>query len=205
MVQLKKLHVPLCQMTELYIKNMVCGRCILVVESELVKLGLHPEKVDLGYVQLKGDALDEQTRSLLGNRLHDLGFEMLDDTKMRIIERIKNVIIQRIHHTESLDLKVNWSELIAEGLHHDYNYLSNLFSSVEGITVEQYIIRQKIEKAKELLFYAELNLSEISYKLGYSSVQHLSSQFKRVTGQTPSQFKSARAAEVRRKSIDSVI
>ncbi len=184
---------------------MVCGRCILVVESELVKLGLHPEKVDLGYVQLKEDVPDEHTKSLLENRLRDLGFELLDDSKMLMIERMKNIIIQKIHHTESLEMKVNWSELLADGLHHDYNYLSNLFSSVEGVTVEQYIIRQKIERAKELLFYAELNLNEISYKLGYSSVQHLSAQFKRVTGQTPSQFKSARAAEAHRKSIDSVI
>lgn len=183
---------------------MVCGRCILVVDDELKKSGLHPVKVDLGYVQIEEEVLDDKTKAALAGRLRELGFELLDDSKMRSIERIKNVIIQKIHHTESFDMKVNWSELIAAELHHDYSYLSNLFSSVEGITLEQYIIRQKIEKAKELLFYDELNLSEIAYKLGYSSVAHLSSQFKRVTGETPSRFRTLRGSEKLRRSIDSV-
>jgi len=123
---------------------------------------------------------------------------------MRLIEKMKNIVIRRIHHTEELNTKVNWSALVADEMHQDYNSLSSLFSSVEGITFEQYIIRQKIEKAKELLFYDELNLSEISYKLGYSSVQHLSSQFKRVTGQTPSEFRLSRASDAPRKPIDLV-
>lgn len=191
-------------MTELYIKNMVCARCILVVESELVKLGFHPLKVDLGYAQMQEDSLDEQKSALLSGRLQELGFELLDDSRMRLIEKMKNIVIRRIHHTEELNTKVNWSALVADEMHQDYSSLSSLFSSVEGITFEQYVIRQKIEKAKELLFYDELNLSEISYRLGYSSVQHLSSQFKRITGQTPSEFRLSRASGAARKPIDLV-
>lgn len=191
-------------MIELYIKNMVCQRCILVVRQELVKLGLEPVMVDLGSVKLT-EGLSEAIKSELSARLRSQGFELLDDAKTRLIERIKNIIISKIHHEEILDIKVNWSDLLVDQIHQDYNSLSTLFSTLEGITLEQYIIRQKIERVKELLFYDELNLSEISYKLGYSSVQHLSTQFKKITGETPSHYKKSRTGENSRKPLDSVV
>lgn len=190
-------------MTTLYIKNMVCNRCIMVVKQELERQGLHPEKVSLGEVTIS-DKLDEAQQGNLDSALISLGFERIDDRKARLIESIKSKIIQMIHHTDKVDLKFNWSTLLAEGLHYEYNYLSNLFSSVEGITLEQYIIRQKIEKVKELLFYDELNLSEIADRLGYSSVAHLSAQFKKVTGLTPTGLKKSRAIDKNRKPLDSV-
>src|SRR6476661_7578106 len=171
-------------MTELHIKNMVCGRCIQAVKSTLEAHGLHPQRLELGYVAVP-ETLDAETITQLSADLHVQGFEILDSAKSKLIDRIKTMIISKIHHSEVLDLKVNWSDLLADELHQDYHYLSSLFSPVEGITIEQFIIRQKIERVKELLFYDELTLSEISYKLGYSSVQHLSTQFKKVTGQTP--------------------
>lgn len=191
-------------MTELYIKNMVCQRCILVVKEGIIKAGLHPVRVELGYVQIE-ETLSDQQCAELSKSLVDQGFELLDNARTRLIENIKKIIISNIHHVDVLELKMNWSYLLADQLHHDYNSLSSLFSSVEGITIEQYIIRQKIERVKELLFYDELNLSEISYKLGYSSVQHLSNQFKKVTGQTPTQYKSLRTKENHRKPLDSII
>lgn len=191
-------------MTELYIKNMVCQRCILVVREELMKLDLVPEKVELGYVVLQ-ESPDAEKSARLSAALTAHGFELLDNSRTRLIENIKNLIIQRIHHHDTVDLKVNWSDLLAAELRQDYNSLSALFSSVEGITLEQYIIRQKIERVKELLFYDELTLSEISYKVGYSSVQHLSTQFKKVTGQTPTQYKVSRSEANLRKPLDSVV
>ncbi len=183
---------------------MVCHRCILVVSNELEELGLHPKKVSLGEVVLTEDHLSEDILHRLDSSLVHLGFERMEDRKARLIESIKSKVINMIHHTNEMDRKFNWSTLLAEALNHDYNYLSSLFSSVEGITLEQYIIRQKIERVKELLFYDELTLSEIADKLGYSSVAHLSSQFKKVTGLTPSQLKKSRSIEQSRKPIDSV-
>ena len=191
-------------MMELYIKNMVCNRCIMAVKTVLRDLGLNPLEVQMGIVKLEEDKLDAETLLSLNNELNSLGFELLDKGKTLIIEQIKNFIIERIHHSEFLEQKVNWSKLISDKVFHEYNYLSSLFSSVEGITVEQYIIRQKIERVKELLFYDELNLSEIANKLGYSSIAHLSAQFKKVTGQSPSQFKNARGGDHLRKSIDRI-
>ncbi|HQS50342.1 MAG TPA: AraC family transcriptional regulator [Daejeonella sp.] len=191
-------------MMELYIKNMVCNRCITAVQNELLKLDLHPIDVQMGIVKLEEEKLDDEKLLILNNHLNALGFELLDKGKSRVIEQIKNLIIEKIFHTEFLEQKVNWSGLISDKIFHEYGYLSSLFSSVEGVTIEQYIIRQKIERVKELLFYDELNLSEIANKLGYSSIAHLSAQFKKVTGQTPSQFKSTRASEGQRKSIDKV-
>lgn len=190
-------------MVELHIKNMVCDRCISVIKKEFNQLGLHPTEVGLGVVKLK-ESLDTKTKALVSEMLLSHGFELLDSDRSRLIERLKNRIITKIHHTEYVDVKVNWSVLLAEELKQDYNFLSTLFSSVEGITLEQYIIRQKIERAKELLFYNELTLSQISYRLGYSSVQHLSTQFKRITGQTPTQFKSSRDFENSRNQLDSI-
>ncbi len=191
-------------MTTLYIKNMVCNRCIMVVTQELERHGLHPEKVSLGEVTIKEDSLTDDQQNKLDASLVHLGFERIDDRKARLIESIKNKIIQMIHHSDKVDLKVNWSTLLSDEMHYEYNYLSNLFSSVEGVTVEQYIIKQKIEKVKELLFYDELSLSEIADKLGYSSVAHLSGQFKKITGFTPSEMKKSRDIDQNRKPLDSV-
>jgi len=191
------------QMTELFIKNMVCDRCRMVVGQELERLGLHVTSVQLGAAQIL-EKLDKQQLEGLAENLSKLGFELLDDARSKNVEQIKKIIIQKIHHSEYLDIKVNWSALLADELHQDYKHLSGLFSTVEGITLEQYIIQQKIERVKELLFYDELNLSEISYKLGYSSVAHLSAQFKKVTGQTPSQFKATRSTANSRRTLDSI-
>lgn len=188
----------------LYIKNMVCDRCKLVVRQELEKRGIHPEKLALGEVTLK-EAIAPDVQKELDEALLTLGFERIDDRKARLIESIKSKVIDLIHHGNPANRKFNWSDILSESLHYEYNYLSTLFSSVEGITLEQYIIRQKIEKVKELLFYDELTLSEIAHKLGYSSVAHLSGQFKKVTGFTPSELKKSREIEQARKSLDNIV
>jgi AraC family transcriptional regulator len=191
-------------MTTLHIKNMVCNRCKIVVAQELEKLGYKPVKVELGEVDLDGDELDSNQLSKIDSALTAVGFERIDDRKGRLVEAIKSKVISKIYSGEVGNRKFNWSDLLADELHYDYNYLSSLFSSVEGITLEQYIIRQKIERAKELLFYDELNLSEIAIKLGYSSVAHLSSQFKKITGLTPSELKKSRKSGETRNPIDLV-
>lgn len=189
--------------TTLFIKNMVCDRCKMVVRQELEKLGVTPSRVALGEVDLDAD-LSNDTLQRLDKALVQLGFERIDDRKARLIESIKTEVIGLIHQGDLRNRKFNWSDILSDRLHYDYNYLSNLFSSVEGITLEQYIIRQKIEKVKELLFYDELTLSEIAFKLGYSSVAHLSGQFKKVTGFTPSELKKSRRIENSRKPLDQV-
>ncbi len=191
-------------MTSLYIKNMVCQRCITAVGQEFEKLGLHPTKIALGEVTLEVEHIDKDVLSNLENQLKSLGFELIDDRKARLIEAIKNHVINLIHHTEQIDVKLNWSQILSEQLHFEYNYLSSLFSSVEGMTLEQYIIHQKIERVKELLFYDELTLSEIADKLGYSSVAHLSGQFKKITGLTPSELKKSKSSRELRNPLDSV-
>lgn len=183
---------------------MVCARCISAVKDELVKHNLHPVSIDLGIVSVTEPEISDEVRKALSTRLQELGFELLDNSKAKVIDRIKSFIIDKIHHQQRLDLKVNWSDLISDKLHQDYNSLSSLFSSVEGITIEHYIISQKVERAKELIFYDEKNLSEIAFLLGYSSVQHLSTQFKKVTGQTPTQFKKLRYEGGARKPLDRV-
>ena len=192
-------------MTTLHIKNMVCNRCIAAVEDLFKKQGIGTDKVALGQVILKEDNLSKDQLDKLDAELVKLGFERIDDRKARLIEAIKNKVIQMIHHSDKVDLKFNWSTVLSEELNYEYSYLSNLFSSVEGVTLEQYIIRQRIEKAKELLFYDELNLSQIANRLGYSSVAHLSAQFKKVTGFTPSEMKKSRDIENHRKSLDSMV
>nr|BFF36902.1 hypothetical protein BACT7_17640 [Tenacibaculum mesophilum] len=184
----------------LTIKNMVCNRCILVIQNELDKLGIGVKSIKLGEVILEKELTSDEKESL-DKVLLDLGFEIIDDKKSRIIEKIKNLIINLVHHQDS-ETKVNLSELLSNELHHDYNYLSNLFSEVEGTTIEKYFIAQKIEKVKELLVYDELSLSEIAFRLHYSSVAYLSNQFKKVTGLTPSHFKKIR--KDRRKPLDEV-
>lgn len=162
----------------------------MVVKEELKKLGLHYSIVDLGMVEIYEDIEPEQREELkLG--LFRSGLELLDDKKSILIEKIKNVIIEMIHYSEELP-KVNYSDHISEKLSHDYTYLSNTFSEVKGITIQQYIIFHKIERVKELLLYDELTLTEISYRMQYSSVAHLSNQFKKVTGLSPSFYKSLR-------------
>lgn len=187
-----------------YIKNMVCNRCITAVAQEFKKLGVIPDKISLGEVVLKEENFSSEQWHTLDVALERIGFARIDDRKARLIEGVKNKVIQLIHHSKALDRKYNWSTILADEMHYEYNYLSNLFSSVEGMTVEQYIIRQKIEKAKELLFYDELNLNEISSRLGYSSVAHLSSQFKKVTGMTPSELKKNRGKNQLRQPIDNL-
>lgn len=189
---------------KLSIKNMVCNRCIMAVSSIFEKHGHKPAAVALGEVVLEDSELSEKDLQAIDAELQQMGFERIDDRKARIIEKLKNSIVSKIHHTDYVDVKFNWSSVLAEELQLDYNYLSTLFSSVEGITLEHYIIKQKIERVKELLFYDELNMSEIADRLGYSSVQHLSSQFKKMTGFTPSQFKKAHPGEQARRSLDSV-
>lgn len=167
---------------------MVSLRCKMVVKQELQKLGLHYVIVELGMVEILEDITDKQREFLKSNLLLS-GLELLNDKKAILIDKIKNVIIEMIHYADELP-KINYSNYISEKLNHDYNYLSNVFSEVKGITIQQYIILHKVEKIKELILYDELNLTEISYKLGYSSVAHLSNQFKKITGLTPSYFKS---------------
>lgn len=185
----------------LYIKNMVCPRCIKVVSDELSALGINILHIKLGSVTLESP-LSEQEYHSVKIALENNGFQLIDDKKSRIIDAIKTVIIEKIHHSaEEIDFK-NSSDYIAGELGYDYSYLSSLFSSVEGITIEKYMINQKIERVKELLVYDELTISEIAYQLGYSSVQHLSAQFKKVTGLTPSHFKNLK--ENTRKPLDSI-
>ncbi|MBX3162984.1 MAG: helix-turn-helix transcriptional regulator [Bacteroidetes bacterium] len=187
-------------MNTVFIKNMVCNRCIMVVQNELDKLGLEVKNIKLGEVNLDKELTSEQ-KDKLDNALIPLGFEVIDDKKSRIIEKIKNIIIDLVHYQNN-DSKINLSEVLSNQLHHDYNYLSNLFSEVEGTTIEKYFIAQKIEKVKELLVYDELSLSEIASRLNYSSVAYLSNQFKKVTGLTPSHFKQIK--EDKRKPLDRV-
>jgi AraC family transcriptional regulator len=185
----------------LYIKNMVCYRCKLAVENELKKLKLNPLKIELGEVLIKEDKLTKEQQVQLSENLKQLGFELLDDKRKKIIEQIKALIINNIHYNKENTSK-NYSSFIAENLHHDYSYLSKLFSETEGITIEQFIINQKIEKVKELLVYDEKSLSEIAFETNYSSVAHLSTQFKKITGLTPTQFKQSGIHH--RKTLDTV-
>jgi len=177
---------------------MVCSRCKMVVGAELERAGLKYTRVELGEVDLEKKPTATQLKDL-NTSLKELGFELIDDKKSRIIEKIKNSIVELVHHSGE-PVKTNLSDFIASRLHYDYTYLSNLFSEVEGTTVEKYYITQRIEKVKELLVYNELSLSEIADSLGYSSVAYLSGQFKKVTGLTPSFYKSLK--ENKRRNIE---
>ena len=170
-----------------FIKNMVCNRCIMVVQQVFESLGYPPVRISLGNVETLIPISDGELKRLR-KVLESYGFELIDDSKSRIIEKIKNIVIQSVHHSHD-DLKVNYSEYIESHLNRDYAYLSGLFSEVEGTTIEKYIILQKIERVKELLVYDELNITEIAYKMHYSSASHLSNQFKKITGLTPSHYK----------------
>jgi len=178
---------------------MVCPRCISAVEKVFNDINIKPLQTQLGEITLSKELSVKQTIELK-DKLEYLGFELLDDNKSQQIDKIKSTIIHHIHHLE--DAKFVFSEILANELNKEYSQLSKLFSSTEGITIEQFIILQKIEKVKELLMYNQMNLSEIADKMGYSSVAHLSSQFKKTTGLTPSQFK---AQGIRlRKTLDKI-
>lgn len=177
---------------------MVCSRCKMAVQSRLENSGFHTLAVTLGEVVIEEELSKEQLHQLDAS-LKTLGFELIDDRKSKTIEKIKNAIVTLVHHSDNEDRR-NLSEFIASKIPQDYNYLSNLFSEVEGTTIEKYYIHQRIEKVKELLVYDELSLSEIAHRLNYSSVAYLSNQFKKITGFTPSHFKSLK--EHKRKNIE---
>jgi AraC-like DNA-binding protein len=185
---------------DFYIKNMVCNRCIMVVQQLFENLGHPPAYIALGEVRTPV-ALSPDEMGMLRQTLDKLGFGLIDDNKSQLIEKIKNTVIQLVHHSSDT-LKVNHSNYIESHLNKDYAYLSSLFSEVEGTTIEKYIILQKIERVKELLVYDELTLSEIAGRMGYSSVAYLSGQFKKITGLTPSHFKQVK--ENKRKPLDKV-
>ena len=185
---------------KLYIKYMVSIRCKMMVKEELKKLGLHFIVVDLGEVEIMEDLSPEQREELRLALLRS-GLELMDDRKAVLIEKVKNLIIEMVHYADELP-KVNYSDYIAEKLNHDYTYLSNIFSEVKGITIQQFIIVHKIERIKELIIYDELNITEIAWKMNYSSVAHLSNQFKKVTGLTPSHFKQLK--DKRRTPIEDI-
>ena len=179
---------------------MVCNRCVMVVEGLLRGLGIEPLSVTLGEAVLAAEP-DEATLVRLKEALQAVGFELIDDRRSRLIEEVKRAIIELVHKKDN-DLKTNLSDYISEQTHHDYGYVSGLFSEVENTTLEKYFIAQKIERVKELLVYDEMNLNEIADALHYSSAAHLSAQFKKVTGLTPSHFR--RVGERKRKPLDEV-
>lgn len=185
---------------KLYIKNMVCDRCIMAVRDAMTELSIPVADINLGEVQTEHASIPVEKLELLAKKLSSIGFELIDDKKSRIIDRIKTIIIENIHYSNHQN-PVKLSVQLSEALHYDYNYLSNLFSSIEGMTIEHYHILQRIEKAKEWLAYDEYSLSQIADKLGYSSVAYLSGQFKKVTGLTPTQFKELRDP-AQRKPLD---
>lgn len=170
---------------------MVCQRCQIAVKYELEKLGLHHTRVELGETEIMEDLSAEQW-DVLSTSMKDIGLELLDDKKNIMVEKIKTLIIQLVHYNDE-QIKTNLSDYLAEKLNHNYTYLSNLFSEVKGTTIEKFYLMNKIERAKELLVYDELNLTEIAWKLHYSSVAHLSNQFKKLTGLTPSHFKNLKS------------
>jgi AraC-like DNA-binding protein len=167
---------------------MVSNRCKMAVKEELRKLNLHFIFVDLGEIEIM-EKLSKEELELFKAGLIATGLELMDDKKAVLIEKIKNVIIEMVHHSNEV-LKVNFSDYLSEKLHHDYTYLANLFSEVQGTTIEQFIISHKIERIKELIIYGELNITEIAWKMNYSSVAHLSNQFKKMTGLSPSHFRN---------------
>jgi len=179
---------------------MVSARCKAVVKDELKRLGLHFIVVDLGEVEIMETLSTEDWLELKSVLLHN-GLELMDDKRAILIEQIKNVIIEMVHHSNEL-IKVNFSDYLSEKLKHDYTYMANLFSEVQGSTIEHFIISHKIERIKELIIYDELNITEIAWKMNYSSVAHLSNQFKKMTGLSPSHFKKLK--DKRRSQIEDI-
>ncbi|GET24750.1 AraC family transcriptional regulator [Prolixibacter sp. NT017] len=181
---------------KIYIKNMVCDRCKLAIKNQLNDLKLEPISVELGEVDFGETELTADQMKQIKTNIEPLGFELLDDKNSTLVEKIKTLIIELVHRNDE-PIQIRLSDYIRNHLNYDYHYLSNLFSSIEGTTIEHYYIEQKIEKVKELLVYDELTLSEIAYQMGYSSVAHLSGQFKKITGLTPSHFKKLKDARQR--------
>lgn len=185
---------------KLYIKYMVSNRCKIAVKDELKKLGLHFVMVELGEVEIM-ENLSDEARERVKTTLSSVGFELIDDKRSVLIERVKNTIIEMIYHSNDV-IKIKFSNYLSKKLNYNYTYLANLFSEVQGITIEQFIISHKIEKIKELIIYGELSISEIAWKMNYSSAAHLSNQFKKMVGLPPSHFKQLK--EKRRRPIDEV-
>ena len=179
---------------------MVSNRCKMAVKEELRKLGLHFIVVDLGEVEIMENISPEQREQMKAALLIS-GFELMDDKKAILIEKIKTAVIEMVHHSDEV-IKTNFSDFLSEKLNHNYTYLANLFSEVQGTTIEHFIIAHKIERIKELIIYDELNITEIAWKMNYSSVAHLSNQFKKVTGLSPSHFKQLK--DKRRSSIEDI-
>lgn len=179
---------------------MVSERCKMAVRTELKKLDLHFTPVELGVVEIMEDITAEQ-RQQIKLALLESGLELMDDKRAMLIEKIKNAIVEMVHHTEE-EIKVNFSDHLSKKLDHDYTYMANLFSEVQGTTIEQFIIAHKIERIKELIIYGELNITEIAWKMNYSSVAHLSNQFKKMTGLTPSHFRQMK--DKRRSPIEEI-
>lgn len=185
----------------LHVKNMVCDRCILIVRQQLENQNFKVKDIVLGRVEIEPEPGEEQMQNI-ASVLEVLGFELIDKQKDQLVEQIKTKVIELVHYSDLSQIKQSLMTLIADELHREYTYLSRLFSDVEGITIEKYIIQQKIEKVKELIQYGELNLNEIAFKMGYSSSAHLSTQFKAITGQSPRQYKTTSGQN--RKTLDRV-
>jgi len=185
---------------KLYIKYMVSNRCKMAVKEALKSLGLHFIVVDLGEVEIMENISAEQRRELTAALLGS-GLELMDDKRAVLIERIKNAIVEMVHYADEL-IKINFSEFLSKKLGHDYTYMANLFSEVQGTTIEQFMISHKVERIKELIIYDELTITEIAWKMNYSSVAHLSNQFKKVTGLSPSHFKQLKVK--RRSPIEEI-
>ena len=170
------------------IKNMVCARCLKIVRQVMEKLELQVNSIELGEVVIDGD-LPVETIHFLRQELQREGFDLIDDQKAKLVEAVKNLVIEKVHYSDLDEMRENFSDYISSKLHRDYTYLSNLFSQTENTTIEQFVILQKVEKIKELLVYNEIPVNEIAFKLGYSSQAHLSNQFKKITGLSPSFYK----------------
>jgi len=176
---------------KIYVQNMVCIRCKMIVKSELEKLGLHDITIELGEAEIREEISAEQLATL-SEALEKSGLKLMDDKKNILVEKIKTIIIELVHYNDE-QIKINLSDYLSEKLNYNYTYLANLFSEAKGASIEQFYLAHKIEKVKELLVYDELNLTEIAWKLHYSSVAHLSNQFKKITGLTPTHFKSLKS------------
>ena len=183
---------------KLAVKNMVCGRCLLVVRQQLQALNFNVKDIGLGWVEIEPEANADQLNTIT-SAFKVVGFELIDDYKTKLVEQIKNIITHTVQHSDLSELNLNFSTLLTEKLQKAYSYLSNLFSEQEDNTIEHYIIQQKVEKIKELMEYNDLNLNEIAFKMGYSSSAHLSAQFKKITGFSPSSY---RTKKVGRKALD---
>ena len=185
---------------KIYIKYMVSQRCKMAVKEELHKFGICYANIELGEVEVFDNITQEQ-REALKISLYNCGLELMDDKRTILIEKVKNLITEMIHHHDELP-KINYSDFISERIHHNYAYLSNIFLQVKGVTIQQFIITHKVERIKELISYGELNMTEIAWKMNYSSVAHLSNQFKKITGFSPSHFKQSQ--DTQRSPIEEI-